>query len=145
MRDLLSPVVCVVQQMKHSSLCLVACGIDIHVFLVGLLLSGSGLNPASSQKTLYFLAFQLFSSSGQQFYNLCTSHDIVCATKDSSPERHIEVAGHCQVCMRHHPSCWLQHIGREALIIPFLKRTSITICFLTYYASSIVATFSAAA
>lgn len=57
------------------------------------------------------LAFQLFSSSGQQFYDLCTSHDIVCATKDSSPESHIELSADCQVCMRHHPFCWLQHIG----------------------------------
>ncbi len=87
------------------------------------------------------LAFQLFSSSGQQFYDSCTSHDIVCATKDSSPESHIELSADCQVCMRHNPFCWLQHIGgRVAVICQFLKRTSVTVCFLTYYANSIVGT-----
>lgn len=73
-----------------------------------------------------FLAFQLFSSSGQQFSDLCTVHNIVCVTKDSSPGSHIEVAGHCQ----------------SALIWQFLKSICITICFLAYFTSSIVGTSS---
>ena len=94
LRDLFPLVVCALPQMKHSSLCLMGRNIDIPVFLLGLLLSDLGLSSSS-------------------IYDLCTSHNNLCATKNSSPESHIEVAAHCQVCMRHDPFCWLQHIGRR--------------------------------
>lgn len=88
----------------------------------------------------WLLAFQLFSSSGQQFfYDLCTT---LCVPQRIPPQK---VTLRLQLIVK---SVWDIILsvgysikeGRVALICQFLKRTSVTVYFLTYYASSIVGT-----